>query len=162
MSIYLDKVYGMERSSIVIVIASAALVAALASPFIGKLSDRVGVSKVFGMLFPLSAIAFCIFPFMPKMFIYLVGIAFGLLLASVWTTIRPVLLELSPKEEVATRFAFLSISERMAAIIGPLWWGFIVQVFDYRTATFSLAFFPLIGWIIFRKHQKMTVRTSSN
>jgi len=157
MSIYLDKVYNMDRHSIVIVISSAAIIAAIASPLIGKLSDKIGTSKVFSMLFPGWAGAFCLFPFLPKVFVYLMGIGFGLLLATLWTTIRPVLLELSPKEEVATRFAFLSISERMAAIIGPLWWGLLVEVTDYRTATASLALFPIIGWFIYRIHVK-TIR----
>jgi UMF1 family MFS transporter len=152
MAIYLDKVYNMDRHSIVIVIATAAIIAALASPLIGKLSDKIGASKVFSLLFPSWAGAFCIFPFMPKAFVYVMGISFGLLLATLWTTIRPVLLELSPKEEVATRFAFLSVSERMAAIIGPLWWGLIAEVTDYRTATVSLALFPIIGWFIYRIH----------
>ena len=143
----------MERNSIVVVIATAAVVAAAASPFIGKFSDRVGAPKVFSMLFPAWAGAFCIFPFLPEIFVYAMGITFGLLLAALWTTIRPVLLELSPKEEVATRFAFLSISERMAAIIGPLWWGFIVEVIDYKTATLSLALFPLIGWVFYKIHR---------
>lgn len=153
MSIYLDKVYGMERNDIVIVIATAAAVAALASPLIGRLSDRFGASRVFNLLFPAWAAAFCIFPFIPGIFIYAAGITFGILLASVWTTIRPVLIELSPKEEIATRFAFLSISERMAAIIGPLWWGFMVEITGYRTATLSLAVFPALGWLIYRMHK---------
>jgi UMF1 family MFS transporter len=159
MSIYLDKVYGMDRHSIVIVIATAAIVAAVGAPFIGKLSDKVGARKVFNLLFPAWAVAFCIFPFVPKMFVYAMGITVGLLLASLWTTIRPLLIELSPKEEVATRFAFLSVSERMAAIIGPLWWGFIVKVIDYKTATLSLAIFPLIGWVIYRIHRKTSNNT---
>jgi UMF1 family MFS transporter len=154
MSIYLDRVYGMSRQEIVTVIATSAIVAAIGSPFIGKLSDRLGVSRVFSMLFPAWAFAFCIFPFLPKIFIYAAGITFGLLLASVWTTIRPMLIELSPKEEVATRFAFLSISERMAAVIGPLWWGLTVKALDYKTATLSLALFPLTGWLIYMLHRK--------
>jgi len=153
MSVYLDKVYAMERNSIVIVIATSAIIAALASPLIGKISDKIGASKVFSMLFPGWAGAFCIFPFLPKAFVYVMGISFGLLLATLWTTIRPVLLELSPKEEVATRFAFLSISERMAAVIGPLWWGFMVEMIDYRTATLSLALFPIIGWFIYKNRR---------
>lgn len=158
MSIYLDKVYGLDRHSIVIVIATAAIVAAVGAPLIGKLSDRVGARKVFNILFPAWAAAFCIFPFVPITFVYVMGITFGLLLASVWTTIRPLLIELSPKEEVATRFAFLSVSERMAAIIGPLWWGFIVNVIDYRTATLSLAISPLIGWLIYRIHRTTNLK----
>jgi UMF1 family MFS transporter len=149
MSIYLNKVYGLDRHSIVIIIATVAVIAAIGAPLIGKLSDRVGAANVFKMIFPAWAGAFCISPFVPKVFIYALGITFGLLLAALWTTIRPVLLELSPKEEVATRFAFLSISERTAAIIGPLWWGLMVEVADYRTATLSLALFPLIGWFIY-------------
>ncbi len=154
MSIYLDKVYNMDRDSIVIVIATAAIIAALASPLIGKLSDKIGASRVFGLLFPAWAGALFIFPFMPGFFVYPMGITFGILLASLWTTIRPTLLKLSPKEEVATRFAFLSMSERMAAIIGPLWWGLMVEVTDYRIATLTLAFFPLIGWLIYRIHRR--------
>jgi UMF1 family MFS transporter len=154
MSIYLDKVYDMEREGIVIVIAMAAVFAAAGAPIIGKLSDRVGVGRVFNMLFPAWAIAFLIFPLIPDILVYIIGISIGFLLATLWTTIRPVLLELSPKEEVATRFAFLSISERMAAIIGPLWWGTMVEIADYRVATLSLAIFPIIGWYIYKIHKR--------
>lgn len=153
MSIYLSKVYSIDHHDIVILIVTSAVIAAISSPFIGKLSDRVGASRVFNLLFPAWTGVFCIFPFMPKAFVYPMGITFGLLLASLWTTIRPVLLELSPEEEVATRFAFLAMSERMAAIIGPLWWGFMVEVADYRIATLTLAVFPLIGWLIYRIHR---------
>jgi UMF1 family MFS transporter len=154
MSIYLDKVYGLGRQEIVPVIATAAAVTALASPLIGKLSDKVGAARIFNIVFPAWSLAFCVFPFVPVSFVYVMGITFGLLLGTVWTTIRPVLIGLSPKEEVATRFAFLSISERMAAIIGPLWWSFIAEKMDYRNATLSLALFPLVGWAIYRMHKK--------
>lgn len=157
MSVYLNKVYGLSREGIVPIIASAALVAALASPLIGRLSDRVGVKKVFNLLFPLWGGAFIIVPFLPKEFVYMIGIAFGILLASVWTTIRPMLIELSPEEEVATRFAFLAISERMAAVIGPLWWGFMVEISGYRFSTLTLVIFPLLGWFIFRMHLKYII-----
>ena len=130
------------------------MVTAVASPLIGKLSDKVGAAKIFNIVFPAWSLAFCIFPFVPVSFVYVMGITFGLLLGTVWTTIRPVLIGLSPKEEVATRFAFLSISERMAAIIGPLWWSFIAEKMDYRNATLSLALFPLVGWVIYRMHIK--------
>jgi UMF1 family MFS transporter len=149
MSVYLDKVYNLDRHNIVIIIATAAIVAAISAPLIGRVSDRIGVGVIFKIIFPLWAAAFCIAPFVPITLVYIMGIAFGLLLATLWTTIRPLLLELSPKEEVATRFAFLSMSERMAAVIGPLWWGSLVEVFDYKVATLSLAIFPLIGWFIY-------------
>jgi len=149
MSVYLDRVYNLDRHNIVIIIAIAAIIAALSAPLIGKFSDRVGVTVIFKIIFPLWAIAFCIAPFIAITLVYVMGIAFGLLLATLWTTIRPLLLELSPKEEVATRFAFLSMSERMAAIIGPLWWGMLVEISDYRIATLSLAIFPLTGWFIY-------------
>jgi len=158
MSVYLNKVYGLGREEIVPVIATAAIIAAISSPFIGRLSDRFGAPKVFNLLFPFWASAFFIFPFMSESFIYPMGITLGILLASLWTTIRAVLLRLSPKEEVATRFAFLSMSERMAAVIGPLWWGFMVEATDYRIATFTLAFFPLIGWMIYMVHRKTVLR----
>lgn len=154
MSVYLSNVYGLNRHYIVPIIATAAVIAAIASPLIGRLSDRVGVRKVFNLLFPSWAIAFSIVPFLSARFVYLIGIIFGILLASVWTTIRPMLIELSPEEEVATRFAFLSISERMAAVIGPLWWGFMVEIAGYRLATLTLAIFPLLGWFIFKIHIK--------
>lgn len=154
MSIYLNKVYGLDRHSIVPVVATAAIVAAVAAPFIGKFSDRVGPNRVFNLLFPAWALAFCTLSFLPEMFIYTIGITFGILLAGVWTTIRPLLIELSPEEEVATRFAFLAVSERMAAVIGPLWWGMAVEIAGYRLATMSLALFPATGWLIYRIHRR--------
>jgi|Deesub1362A_J573_1020465.scaffolds.fasta_scaffold00670_7 UMF1 family MFS transporter len=150
MSVYLDKVYGLTRQGIVAIIVTSAIIAALASPLIGGLSDGIGVKRVFNLLFPLWAIAFLLVPLLPETFIYLIGIVFGVLLASVWTTIRPMLIILSPEEETATRFAFLSLSERTAAVIGPLWWGLMVEFTGYRLSTLSLAIFPLIGWLIFR------------
>ncbi|GAB4537206.1 MAG: MFS transporter [Thermodesulfovibrionia bacterium] len=154
MSVYLDKVYGLNRQDIVPIIATAAVIAAIASPFIGRLSDGLGVRRVFNLLFPLWAIAFSTVPFLSVGFVYLIGIVFGILLASVWTTIRPMLIELSPEEEVATRFAFLSISERMAAVIGPLWWGLMVEIVGYKLSTLTLAIFPIFGWFVFRMHIK--------
>jgi len=154
MSVYLGKVYGLNRNEIVRIIATAAIVAALASPMIGRLSDTVGVKRIFNLLFPAWAIAFLTVPLFPVTLVYLVGIVFGLLLATVWTTIRPMLILLSPEEEIATRFAFLSISERMAAVIGPLWWGFMVELTNYKLSTITLAVFPMIGWLIFNLNIK--------
>jgi UMF1 family MFS transporter len=97
------------------------------------------------------------------------------LLGGLWTTSRPLLAELVPREELGRFFGLFSLSGRAAAVVGPLVWTAIVyffhtdraaggataELFDvgaedevklpYRIAVLSLSFIMLLGLYIFRK-----------
>lgn len=107
--------------------------------------------------------------------VWVLGSVVGILLGGLWTTSRPLLAELVPREELGRFFGLFSLSGRAAAVIGPLIWTTIVYIFQpskplggwaiktfgidsanathlpYKAGVLSLAVLMLIGLIIFRK-----------
>jgi MFS family permease len=107
--------------------------------------------------------------------IWVLGSVVGVLLGGLWTTSRPMLAELVPREELGRFFGIFALSGRAAAVVGPIVWTSIVylfqpenllgrwavQAFDlnemqaaklpYKLGVLSLAGLILIGLAIFRK-----------
>ena len=105
----------------------------------------------------------------------ILGSVVGILLGGLWTTSRPLLAELVPREELGRFFGLFSISGRAAAVIGPLIWTTVIYLFQpyrplggwaigafgidsahaahlpYKAGVLSLAVLMLFGLIIFRK-----------
>jgi len=156
MSIYLNKVFDFDQNQIVNTIAFAGIFAVICAPVVGFIISRIesriflkyiflGWAGCFGFLFVST-----------EETIYFVAVLFGILLASLWTTVRVVLIQFSPESQITTRFAFLSLSERMASVISPLIWGSVVLLLGentvgYKTAVLILGLFPLFGFFVYRK-----------
>jgi UMF1 family MFS transporter len=107
--------------------------------------------------------------------VWILGSVVGILLGGLWTTSRPLLAELVPREELGRFFGLFSLSGRAAAVIGPLVWTTIIYLFQpsrplgawamsafeiesvnaahlpYKAGVLGLAALMLIGLIIFRK-----------
>jgi UMF1 family MFS transporter len=107
--------------------------------------------------------------------VWVLGSVVGILLGGLWTTSRPLLAELVPREELGRFFGLFSLSGRAAAVIGPLVWTTIVYLFQpfrplggwaintfgidtanvahvpYKAGVLSLAVLMLFGLFIFRK-----------
>jgi UMF1 family MFS transporter len=107
--------------------------------------------------------------------IWILGSAIGILLGGLWTTSRPMLAELVPREDLGRFFGLFSLSGRAAAVVGPLVWTAVVYFFNsdrfpgravinlfgeetvnpvklpYKMAVLSLAAMMVIGLYIFRK-----------
>jgi len=107
--------------------------------------------------------------------VWILGSVVGVLLGGLWTTTRPLLAEMVPKDELGKFFGIFALSGRAAAIVGPLIWTVIVYTFQvdrkagetmvqwlaldnvgsehlpYKVALFSLAGMMLIGLFILRK-----------
>ncbi len=156
MSLYLNKVFNMSQSEIVNIIAFAGVFAIISAPVVGYLLDRINPVKFLKLLFIGWGAAFIMLYFSNNITVYLVSILFGILLSSLWTTMRLVVIKISPYEQLTTRFALMALSERMASIISPLTWGIIVyflgeSIFSYKIAVIVLSLFPLIGFFIYKK-----------
>ncbi|WP_456400188.1 MFS transporter [Persephonella sp.] len=155
MSIYLNKVMMFSQDQIVNIIATAGIFAIVSAPFVGHLLGKFSPVKLFQFVFIGWFLAFIGLLFSNQYTVYLVGILFGILLASLWTTMRVVLITISPESQLTTRFAFMAMSERMASVISPLIWGSVVFFMGenstaYKTATFILSVFPLLGLVVYR------------
>jgi len=89
---------------------------------------------------------------------YVLGSLAGISLGGVWTTERPLLINLvSNNERLAEYFGFFALTGRMAAVIGPIIWGVTVWIFGplgtikYRFAVGSVLLMMITGLVILRK-----------
>jgi UMF1 family MFS transporter len=107
--------------------------------------------------------------------VWILGSVVGILLGGLWTTTRPLLAELVPRDELGRFFGLFSLSGRAAAVVGPLVWTAVVYLFQpgrplgraaiemlnldieaavalpYRAGVLSLVIMIVVGLIIFRK-----------
>ncbi len=91
---------------------------------------------------------------------WVIGPGLGVLLGSMWTSSRPLLLTLVPKEKQGEFFALSELTGKTSAVFGPVLWGIIVsaaaaagwqEVNQYRAAIGSLVVQLVIGGVIILK-----------
>ncbi len=91
---------------------------------------------------------------------WVIGPGLGVLLGSMWTSSRPLLLTLVPKEKQGEFFALSELTGKTSAVFGPVLWGIIVgvaanagwqEVNQYRAAIGSLVIQLVIGGVIILK-----------
>ncbi|SNZ07802.1 MFS transporter, UMF1 family [Persephonella hydrogeniphila] len=160
MSVYLNKVFGMSQDEIVNVIAFAGIFAIISAPVSGYILKKLSPAIFMKYVFLGWISGFILLVLSTKLTIYVVAVLFGIFLASLWTTMRVVLIDISPSQQLTTRFAFMAMSERMASVLSPITWGVIVYIlgegaYSYKIAAAVLGLFPLIGLIIYLKFLKL-------
>ncbi len=96
--------------------------------------------------------------FSHKGLFFLLGSLAGISLGGVWTTERPLLINLvGDNSKLGGYFGLFALSGRMAAVIGPIIWGLIVLAFDslgpvkYRFAVGSVLAMMIAGFFVMRK-----------
>ena len=84
--------------------------------------------------------------------LWLVGPLIGFFLGSTWATSRVLVMELSPKDQLAEMFGLAGFFARLSSIIGPLLWGILVwDPARYRHAVVMLIGLLAIGvWLLRR------------
>ena len=80
-------------------------------------------------------------------------------MGATWTSSRPLLAQLVPKEKLGQFFGLYSLSGRAAAIVGPIIWGLVVKLpllgsGAYRAAVLALDLMVLFGFLIYLKMPK--------
>ena len=82
----------------------------------------------------------------------------GLVLGGSQAASRSLLALIAPSENNAQFFGFFALSGKLAAAIGPLWFGIMRQIFSLRIAVLSLTLFFIVGYILlsFVKEPKIT------
>jgi MFS transporter, UMF1 family len=166
MGIYLQKVVGFTlgetQQFLILVIPSAVIGSAIC----GILVDHYGPKKT---LMGVNALwVLCLFVVVLAMshtVYWILGCVIGALMGSVWTSARPLLVSLVPKEMLGEFFGLYALSGKVAAVIGPIVWSIVIFLFSgfgtviqYKAAVAALAIVMILGLYVLRlvpdKHKK--------
>jgi len=174
--LYCSLVLGLAEEQITTFLIISTLTAVGGAFAIGYLSKLWSLRRLLYIImvgWVLSLITFVVTDSMSV--VWILGSVVGVLLGGLWTTTRPFLAEMVPREELGKFFGLFSLSGRAAAVVGPLVWTLVVYLFQpdrpagrllggwlvldtdalnalpYKVAILSLAFMVLIGLMIFRK-----------
>ncbi len=162
-SIYLERVFHTPDTAKSFLLALVLGMSAVGGAISGWVGDKIGALKTVKLiliawiiLLPMAAIA----PNFLTMIILTPII--GLLIGSMWTVTRSYLSLILPKENLGYGFAFYTIAERFATLVGPLTWGGIIWFWGtdsliYRIAMGSMTIYIIIGLIILTKWRRTPV-----
>ena len=175
-SIFLSIVVGLAEHQIQTFLIITPIAAVIGSFLIGKVAQYWPLKRLVNIIVIGWVMVLVLFVFVENMtVIWILGSVVGILLGGLWTTTRPLLAELVPREELGRFFGLFSLSGRAAAMIGPLVWTAIVYFFNptrplgqatvevlgisdmdaaklpYRVGVLSLGLMMLVGMYIFRK-----------
>jgi len=159
MAVYTQKVMGFSAETttnfFILLIPSAII----GSAFFGILTDHFGPKRtlmavLIGWIACLTALVLTMEPWL----FWVLGGLIGIFMGSTWTSARPLLISLVPKEMLGEFFGLYSLSGKLAAIFGPLVWAGIVNlfgnygdIFKYKAAILALSILILAGLIILNK-----------
>jgi len=152
MSIYTQRVIGFNDQELVNFLVIATIFAMLGSCLIGWLASYLGARKSLLSVLALWVGALLLATIsQSKGLFWLVGPLVGIGMGGVWVTGRVMLIELAPPDRIGEFFGLYGFSGKLSSIIGPLVWGFTVQVFaglgihKYRLALLLLIFLLVAG-----------------
>ncbi len=152
-------------------------VSAVAGSFaIGKLAQYWSLKKLLNLIVWGWVVVLMVFLMADgTSMIWVLGSLVGVLLGGLWTTSRPLLAELVPREDLGRFFGLFALSGRAAAVVGPLIWTLVVYLFGadrplgratisllgegvidpvklpYKMGVLTLAAMMMVGLYIFRK-----------
>lgn len=175
-SLYLSVVVGLGEGQISTFLIITPIAAVIGSFFIGKLAQVWSLKRLVNIIVIGWVVALILFVFVENMLvIWVLGSVVGVLMGGLWTTTRPMLAELVPREELGRFFGLFSLSGRAAAFMSPLIWTTVVYFFQpdrflgqstvsllgisdmdaakvpYRVGVLSLSVMMIVGLYIFRK-----------
>jgi UMF1 family MFS transporter len=174
--LYCSLVVGFTEGEISAFLIISTLSAVIGSYIIGLVATRMSLKKLLNGIVWGWVICLAVFLITDnRAVIWALGSVVGVLLGGLWTTSRPMLAELVPRQELGRFFGLFSLSGRAAAIVGPLIWTLAVYLFNserplgqwfaatfdletasidklpYKMGVATLALMMLVGLILFRK-----------
>ncbi len=159
MAIYAQKVMGFSKegtTSFFIAVIPSAIVG---SVLFGIITDHIGPKKTLQIVLWGWILTLIVLVLTMKIWMFwIIGCLVGIFMGSTWTSSRPLLISLVPKDMLGEFFGLYSFSGKLAAIAGPLLWAFMVDlfsargtIFKYKAAITSLIVLMIIGLFILRK-----------
>ncbi|HNW59583.1 MAG TPA: MFS transporter [bacterium] len=157
MGIYTQAVMGFtlaEANQFFIVIIPSAIVG---SALCGILTDHFGPRKTLSWVIILWVVSLAVVIFSSSRLIFWAsGCVIGMLMGSVWTSARPLLISLVPGEKLGEFFGLYALSGKVAAVVGPLIWSSVTWALaawgpavKYKAAIAALALNMAAGaWLL--------------
>jgi len=174
--IYCSIVLGLAEGQITTFLVISTITAVIGSYIIGYLSKFWSLKNLLYWIIGGWLASLALFVFATNMIvIWILGSVVGILLGGLWTTTRPLLAEMVPRDELGRFFGLFSLSGRAAAVVGPIVWTVVVYLFQpersmgklagqmfnldtrgaaafpYRAGILGLAVVIAVGLIIFRR-----------
>ncbi len=156
MAVYMQKVLGMPDEAKIPIFLVGTAASILGGFAWGFLSDRLGPRRTLIIILAgwLVPITLGVLAHQPWLFYIAAGLI-GFLLAGIWTTIRPMLLTLVPREKAGEFFGLLALVGKAGAVVGPLVWGLVtsalagIEPFNYRQALLTMGLILGAGLLVF-------------
>ncbi len=127
MAVYASKVMRFSDSAIIPLFIVSTTSAVIGSALFGILTDRIGPKRTLVLVLVgwILALAGVILTHSAPVF-WILGSFVGIFMGATWTSARPLLVSLVPREMLGEFFGLYALSGKVAAISGPLVWGGIV------------------------------------
>ncbi|MDP9249278.1 MAG: MFS transporter [bacterium] len=152
--IFMERVFSISDTKKSILLMSILIMSALGALVCGWLGDKFGNKKILKYILLCWIILLPLVGFAPTFKILAVFTSMvGLLIGSIRTVTRSLLTSLLSRDNLAYGFAFYTIAELFATLIGPLTWGGILALWGnepvvYRWALVSMTVYVVIGLLI--------------
>jgi UMF1 family MFS transporter len=151
MAIYTRRVMGLSEIEMIRFFIFSQTFAILGSLTFGRTVQWWGAKRSLGTIWVGWIVALGLLAAVPaSRVLWCIGPLVGLCLGPTWAALRVLIVELSPKDQLAEMFGLAGLFGRASAIIGPLLWGVIVwDPARYRHAVVALIALLMVGlWLL--------------
>jgi len=159
MAVYTQKVmkFSSENTTNFFILIIPSVV--IGSALFGMLTDHYGPKKILIFILIGWIISLTVLIITMKVWLFwIIGALIGVFMGSTWTSARPLLISLVPREMLGEFFGLYSLSGKLAAIFGPLVWAAMVNIFHdfgdvikYKAAVLALNILIIVGFAILLK-----------
>lgn len=147
--LYARELFGVTLFQFLPLYLIMAITAGFGALLSGRLADKYGSKKILGRVLLLWIVALLILfvgnTFASFVVASLIGSA---LLGAVWTTTRPILVEIAPRQKIAELFGYQGLTEKFGGVIGPFLFGYVATFLGFRPALLVIIALFLLGAIV--------------
>ncbi|MFQ5952395.1 MAG: MFS transporter [Candidatus Omnitrophota bacterium] len=160
MAVYAARVFGLNESQLINLIAFSTFFAIAGSILSGVVSDYIGCRRALLGVFFLWGICVLAGSFLRSPYHWFVGALAGTSLGSTWVVFRALVIKLVPEEKIGEAFGIFNLISYLSGVIGPILWGTLLLYFSrlgekgYRLAFLSLMLLIVIGVVFLLRIKK--------
>jgi len=153
MAVYTKKVLGFSESELIRFFLVGQAFSVVGSLVCSRVIGWLGSKRTLGLIWAGWMLALLLVSLnQDAKRLWLIGPLIGFCLGPTWATSRVLVVELSPKDQLAELLGLAGLLGRASSILGPLLWGLIVwDPARYRQAILALIGLLAVGLWCFRK-----------
>ncbi len=151
MAVYTRKVAGFTNEQVIGFFLFSQLFSIAGALLFTRLIPRRGAQRTLVLIWSGWLTALGLLVIDPTMrWLWAIGPGIGFCLGATWATARVLVLELSPKDQLAEMFGLAGLFGRASSILGPILWGLLVwDGSGYRRAIVAMMGLMAIGlWLL--------------